>query len=338
MSARPGEYTNTVGNALILLCLMVGTAQAAAGLDAFDSGFPVHNEAALAQSFALPPLGTPQVLAPGQTQYRATLDWTNEFVVDNTGAESLTEDGETQRYAINLRRGFDSGGYGNFELGLTLPVVVNNGGVLDGIIQNYHDVFGFPNGGRQFAPKDRLLYRYTRNGETLLNVDRSGFSLGNIDLSAGWQVKPDLALRALLMLPTGDSDHLSGGNTGVALWLDFDPRIDPDSNWYGFISLGGSYNATSDVLPQFQRHAVLLGGGGIGYHLTGAFSLQAQFYAHSPLYKNTSESALRRMGLQGAFGGRYAFSQYFAFEAGFQEDLITNSSPDFSIHLGLVLR
>ncbi len=338
MTASLGECTNTIGKALILLCLTLGTAQATSGLDAFDSGFPVHNEAALAQSFALPPLGTPRVLAPGQTQYRATLDWTNEFVIDRSGAESLIEDGETQRYTLDLRHGFDGGNTGNFELGLTLPVGVNNGGVLDGIIQNYHRVFGFPNGGRNTAPHDRLLYQYTRNGQTVLNVDHSGTSVGDISLNAGWQVKPDLALRAMLKLPSGDHDHLNGGNMGGALWLDFDPRINPDSDWFGFISLGGSYNATSDVLPQYQRHAVLLGGGGLGYHLTDAFSLQAQFYAHSPLYKDTAESALRKMGLQGTFGGRYAFSPHLAFEAGFQEDLITDSSPDFSIHLGVVLR
>ena len=338
MSDLPRTLAAIAGKTLIFLCLGAASAQASAGLEAFDSGFPVQNEAALAQSFALPPLGTPRVLAPGHSQYRATLDWINEFVVDNTGTESLTEDGETQRYRLDLRHGFETGGYGNFELGLTLPVVVNNGGVLDGIIGNYHKVFGFPNGGRPYAPHDRLLYQYTRNGNALLNVDRSGTGVGDLALSAGWQVKPDLALRAMLKLPTGDSAHLTGGNTGGAVWLDFDPRINPDSDWFGFLSLGGSYNATSDVLPQYQRHAILLGGGGIGYHITDGFSLQAQAYVHSPLYKHTAEPSLHRMGLQGAFGGRYAFSPHVAVEAGFQEDLITTSSPDFSIHLGIVLR
>jgi len=337
MSARHHPRPLFVLKALFLLALSSSCAQASGSLDGFDSGFPVQNEAALAQSFALPPLGAPQVLAPGQTQLRATLDWTNEFVVDSRGGESLSEDGETQRYALDLRRGFGSSA-GRFELGLTLPVLVMNGGVLDGIIQNYHHAFGFPNGGRQYAPKDRVLYRYTRNGQTLLNVDRSGFTIGDVALNGGWQVKPDLALRAMLKLPTGSSQHLSGGNTGGALWLDFDPRINPDSNWYGFMSLGGSYNATSNVLPQYQRHAVLLGGFGLGYHLTPAFALQAQFYGHSPLYKHTAEPALHRVGLQGAFGGRYIVSPHAALEAGFQEDLVTDSAPDFSIHLGLVLR
>ncbi|HEU0195801.1 MAG TPA: DUF3187 family protein [Nevskiaceae bacterium] len=335
--------------AVALLCgavmlLPAASALAAGGDDAgFDTGFAVRNDSALSQVFALPPIGAPHVLAPGDGQFRADLDWTNEFVDQAAGSETLIEDGETQRYTLSLRRGFAGGPWGGYELGVSLPVIALNGGVLDGIIQNYHKLFGFPNGGRNLRPHDQVLYQYTRSGDTGLDtgldMDSSHTGLGDMTLSAGVQARPGLALRAELKLPTGASRYLEGGNLGGAVWLDFDPfEYLPPSRWFGFLSLGGSYNQTSAVLPELQRHAILLGGLGAGFHVTQKFALLAQFYAHSPLWKHTEISALRKMGLQGAFGGRYAFSRHLAFEAGFQEDLVTDSSPDFSIHLGAIVR
>ena len=63
--------------------------------------FPVDNQAALARAFALPALGQAGVLDRGQQRWRASLDWTNEFVVDQTADASVLEDGETQRYALD---------------------------------------------------------------------------------------------------------------------------------------------------------------------------------------------------------------------------------------------
>ncbi len=311
---------------------------AESSLSAFDTGFGVRNEAAVTQGIDLPRIGSAHVLTPGESQLRAQLDWSNEYVFQAGGSETYMADGETQRYVLDLRHGFAGGPWGGFELGVTVPLVVNNGGVMDGIIHNYHELFGFPDGGRGSRAHRQVEYRYTRAGVTGLGMTSSGFNVGDITLDAGVQAKPGLALRTEVKLPSGTANYLTGGNWGGALWLDYDPFVDVISRWYGFMSLGGSWNATSDVLPGLQRHAVLLGGAGLGFHITPAFSLLVQGYAHSPLYKKTAISALRKAGLQGTFGGRYAFSRHLAVEAGFEEDLVTNSSPDFGVHLGLVMR
>ncbi|MDE2148523.1 MAG: DUF3187 family protein [Gammaproteobacteria bacterium] len=303
--------------------------------DDFDAGFAVFNEAALTQGFALPEIGSARVLAPGQWQQRLALDWTNEFVTESAAdGETLIEDGETQRYGLGLRRGLAGG----FELGLELPVYLTGGGVLDGPIQSWHDFFGLPNGGRQFAPDNRILYRYQAAGRTRLNVDSSHAGIGDVRLTGGWQAAPQLALRALVKLPTGQTSHLTGGNAGGALWLDYEPMLNPRSRWYSFLSAGGSYSGGDQPLGDQARRWAALAGAGLGYHVVAGLALQAQLYYHSPLYRHSRLDALHRSGLQLAVGGRYTFSAHAAFEAGFQEDPVTNSSPDFSIHLALVLR
>lgn len=295
--------------------------------------FPVDNQAGLARSFALPELGAAEVRTPGHPLWRLALDWSNEFVVKQNTNESLTEDGETQRYALYYARGLGNG----FELNAELPLLITGGGVLDGIIQNWHDFWGLPNGGRQDAPHDRYLFQYVRDNRTLLKVDQGTAGLGDLELGAGWQALPALALRAMVKLPTGDAGKLTGGNAGGALWADYDP-FKGSARWFGFLSLGASYNARSEVLSAQQRRFVGFGGGGAGFRIFRPFALMAQLYGHTPLYSGSEIGALTRDGLQIAFGGRYDFNARTQLNLGFQEDLSVDTAPDFSIHLDVTLR
>lgn len=311
----------------------------AGGPAAAEAGFAVHNEGALARSTALPDLGEARVLSPGDRALSLTVDWTNEYVAQTRGTESLILDGETQRYAATLRYGVAP----DLEIGLSLPLLVTGGGALDGVIENWHRFWGLPNGGRDGAPRDRLLYQVQRDGQTRLQVGESTTALGDIALTGGWQLAQPMALRALIKLPTGDSHTLTGGNAGAALWLDWDPfaafggRGGDTGRWFGFVSGGASLNDRSDVLPEYQEQLVGFGGLGVGYRLFRPLAVIAQFYAHTPLYSGTELDALKRPGGQLSFGGRWTFSARTALDLGFQEDPITNSSPDFSIHLGLNL-
>ncbi|MDB5988442.1 MAG: hypothetical protein JWR16_3495 [Nevskia sp.] len=315
------RLTTTIG-----LLSVIGSAAA-------DALLPLTNQSALARSFALPELGAATVQAPGTNEFRFGLDWTNEFSehVTTNPSESLTLDGETQRYAWNWRHGLDHG----FDIGLQIPFFVTNGGVLDGIIHNYHELFSLPDGGRGNAPHHRLLYNYTQNGQTLLNVDHSATEFGDVQLQGGWQALPNLALRAMVKLPSGHSDHLTGGNLGSALWADYDPFAG-SQHWLGFVSAGGSVNNTGSVIAEQQHRLVGFGGAGVGYRIWQPFAVIAQFYAHSKLYGDSDLKPLRRMGLQGAFGGRYDINQHLAMNAGLQEDLVGESSPDISFHLSFV--
>jgi hypothetical protein len=308
-------------------------AAAAAGPARADLLLPVHNEGALARSFALPTLGDTEVLDPGQSRYRVALDWTNEYFADSNARESMTLDGETQRIALGWRGGVSP----NLELGVQLPILITGSGILDGVIENYHNVFGFPDGGRDRAPHGRYLYQYQRNGNTVLHVDTGTVDAGDAELSAGWQLQQGLALRGMVKLPSGREADLTGGNPGGALWLDYAP-LRGVPGWLSFLSAGGSYNGQSDVLSQQQHQWVAFGGAGLGYRLAPTFALFGQLYAHSQLYGDSDLKALRRDGLQLGIGVRGDLPHGASLTAGFQEDLITDSSPDISFHVDLAFR
>jgi hypothetical protein len=123
----------------------------------------------------------------------------------------------------------------------------------------------------------------------------------------------------------------------VALWIDAAMPFPADSRWRGFVSLGGSAAQKADILREQQSVGVALGGIGLSWRWTEALHLTAQVNAHSRLYRDSELKALKRPGVQIVFGGSYALLPNALLRLAVQEDAMPTSSPDFSVHMALVL-
>jgi hypothetical protein len=299
-------------------------------LPALATPFTTFNQAALSQGFALPVVGETTVLEAGASRSLWTLDLSSEYHEDQAGTESLTLDGETTRLAWRYTQGA-----GGWEWGFELPVVHVGGGFMDSFIEGWHDFFGLPNGGREFAPRDRYQYRYERDGAVVLDRSEEGWALGDVRLSAGWAVSETMVLRGELKLPTGDEDKLTGGVLGGAVWADW--ALPRTNGWSGFLSLGLSANDNSDVLEDQQKTLIPFGGIGMSYRLFEPLEVGVQYVMHGALYDDTEIDALKKPGGQLVFGGRWLGAGW-GLDLAVQEDIITHSSPDFSIHVGLRLQ
>jgi hypothetical protein len=297
---------------------------------AMAQAFVTSNQGALARNFALPALGAGEVLATGASQPRMTLDLTNDYLLAAAGSEEILFDGESERLALQYRRGVGDG----FEWGVEVPLLHVGGGFMDSFIENWHDWFGLPNGGRELAGRDRYEYRYRRHGATVFNFTQTGTSLGDVLLLGGWQWREGVALRAELKLPTGDEDQLTGGNPGGALWAD--AALPLGDALDGFVSAGLSVNARANLLEGQQKLVVPIGGAGLTWHALNDLDLGVQVDAHGPLYSDSELDALTRPGVQLVFGGAW-HRDTTRLDVGVQEDIVTQSSPDFSIHLALTL-
>lgn len=311
---------------------------AGASLPALGAGgnpfFSTANQGAFARGFLLPALGETRVLLQDDWSWRAQLDLTNDSYTAVAGNETITLDGETTHLSYVLRRGYQNG----WELGFEIPLYYQAGGFLDGFIEDWHGWFGLPNGGRELAPRDRYLYEVTDGNTVRYRNTETGAALGDVRLHAGWQWREGLMLRGALQFPSGDESRLAGGNFGATLWADWALPFAADSRWRGFLSAGGSYARRGEVLPDAQRQGVALSGLGFSYACTDALSLTAQLYAHSALYEGSQLETLRRPGLQASFGGSYQLRDNALLRVAVQEDPVTASSPDFSVHLALELR
>lgn len=310
-----------------------------AGLCAADSlAQPLHfaNQSPLAIVYGLPTARGPQVLADKKQELSFTVDFTSHYVSRNKANESLVLDGETTRAAINYRRGFSQG----LELRIEVPFIDHSGGFSDGAIDDFHDFTGFSDGGRADGPRDRQLYQYTRNGQTLLQVDDSPSGIGDIrlgvakvlDLSESLQT----SLNAELKLPTGDADKLTGSNsTDLALWLSAG-RSDFLFNGFSVVAAaGGLYTGEGDVLADQRQQGVGFGWLTLGYRLFQPLVLKAQLYMHSALYDQSRIDALEGVAVQGGAGLTWAFSKVTALDAAIIEDLNPEASSDVSFNLSL---
>jgi hypothetical protein len=312
--------------------LAAGAAQA--------EGYALFNQSSFARAAALPALNAAPVLAVGESEAQVALDWSSEYYEAQSGTESLSLDAETQRYALRYRRGFGGSvvSVNGWEWGVELPLLSSGGGSLDSLIENWHDTFGLPNGGRENAPRDRYLIRYQRDGQTLLDLSEGESGLGDARLSLAAALGERWVVRALLQLPTGDADRLSGGHAGGALWADYSLGLGETERYRLSLSGGLSASATDGPLGELQQPLVAVAGasfsGPLWPALLGATEGVLQLDAHSALYQDSELEPLGGDSLQVAFGLRLP-TPLGRLELAIQEDLAVNTAPDFSLHFAL---
>lgn len=134
------------------------------------------------QIYGLPPIGDASLLPARKSDVRLIVDLANNYVKDSNPRESILLDGESTRITLDARYGIAR----QFELGVTIPYIILSGGFLDDFIDWYHSTFGFPQGGRDQAPRNRLLYVYHHDGQQRLKIESSSAGLGDISLTGGW--------------------------------------------------------------------------------------------------------------------------------------------------------
>jgi hypothetical protein len=302
--------------------------------------FYTQNQSPVIQIYGLPSIGEPSVVPARKTDLRLIMDLANNFVEDRNQRESILLDGQSTRISLDARYGLSR----NFEVGLAIPYIVERGGFTDGFLDWFHNTFGFPGGGRDHAPKNRLLYQYQKDQQVLLKVDNSSHGIGDIQLTGGFQLyqspmEPSraISLRTSLKLPTGDSQQLHGsGSTDLSLWITAGEGFRPGIGPITLFGAGGVMGMTDgDVLKDQQRNWAGFGVLGLGWSPARWVALKIQANGHTSFYKNSGLEELNGSSVQLTIGGTFAFSKNIALDFGFTEDLLIRTSPDVVFHLAL---
>lgn len=337
---QPKTYlTARYAISLLLMCLALFPSRIARA--AAITPFQTFDQSPLVQIYGLPAPGRAKLLGRGEMEARVSLDMANNFAPSETVRERIMLDGESYRTTLALSRGFAD----CFELGLELPIVSQSGGFLDGFIEGWHHFFHLPNSSRADEPRNRLLYRYDKDGLTRLNFTDRSTGIGDLRLTGGLRLYRDkasaLALQAQLKFPTGNSARLTGsGSTDFALWVSGDHDFDLGSwgNAGIFGSLGALAKTEGDVLRGQQRPAVGFGDIGAGWSPLERLALKLQLSSHTPFYKGSDLVELGSFSTILVIGGTIAFSERIALDIGVSEDVVVEASPDTSFHLSLTTR
>ncbi len=140
---------------------------------------------------------------------------------DNSGIYIL--DAEHYRTGIAIRRGLTP----RVQVEAVVSIISIQGGILDGLIEGFHDTFSFGQAGRTGVPRDAFLtYVRTPDREIFVNQD-PGVELSDTVLGVKVNLlKPNegrqfhLAIEGLVKVPTGSEDALlSSGSVDVGAQL-----------------------------------------------------------------------------------------------------------------------
>ena len=302
--------------------------------------FQTANQSPLVRIFGLPAIGAASVIPAGRTEGTLSLDASNNFAPGSAAGERVMLDGETYRFALAARYGIAPG----FEIGLTIPVLTNSGGFLDGFIEGFHDLFGFTQGKRKSYPKDRLNYEYTRAGDRQVLVNDGSTGIGDVRLSGAWKVYDDgrenprqVALHGSIKFPTGNSHRLFGsGSTDFALWVTAgdDYRL-PIGHLTLYAAGGGLVMTDGDVLRDQQRNLVGFGSLGVGWSPLEWLALKFQADGHTSFYGGSDLVQVNSGSVQLTTGGTIGFTRDTFLDVGISEDVVLDASPDVVFHLAL---
>lgn len=303
---------------------------------AIDGPLRVRNASPASQIFGLPrALGGALLRSDHELTFNTEI--ANVFTSDVEDGSFAFFDGETVTMTAGYRRPLGR----RFEIGIEVPYVIHHGGRLDRVIDEFHDLFGFPQGGRDDAQRNKIDYVIRSAGTSYIDFQDSKESLGDIRFSGafGWLQEVDraLALRGSLKLPTGDADKLTGSDgTDLAVWIDF-----TDRRWLSRLGLeltmtgGVLLMEEGELVPEEQNDVALFGHLGLSYPITARWTLKAQLDGHTELI-GTGLDQVSGEALQGSVGARFAFNRKFWTDVALSEDLVSDSSPDvvFQLLLG----
>jgi len=313
----------------------------ALAIEQIPEPFFIRNQSPIIQIFGLPPTEGGQITPPERTKIRLVMDVANNFTEDKSAEESLLFDGETSRITLSLRHGFSD----EWEAGIDIPVVSHQGGMLDGLIENWHNTFGLPQGGRDDAPRNRLHYFYRDEGEEKegLNFSNSGTGLGDTTIYLAYQLTHDtssrryIALRGGIKLPSGDSDNLRGsGGTDVHLRLSIsDAESLKNYNVSLFGSMGLLWLEKGEVLRSKQRQKVGFGSVGLGWTPINWLTLKLQIDGHTKFFSASHLKQIDSSSAQLAIGGAIRISEQLVIDLCVVEDIIVDTAPDVTFHAAL---
>src|SRR5215831_1452708 len=171
--------------------------------------FPTTDQNPFLTGFGLPKPYTARIAAH-DTAIATTLNWSNVELAQQSASEFLIADAESQEWRFAVEHAWTD----KFAVRLDVPYRKIGGGSLDHFIEQWHSLFGMPNGKRDLLPRDVYRIDYERNGSTLASFDESASGLGDVALAMGYQMvaskEAALSLWGSLKFPTGDSGKLLG--------------------------------------------------------------------------------------------------------------------------------
>jgi hypothetical protein len=212
--------------------------------------------------------------------------------------------------------------------------MANGRGELDALIEDWHDLFGFPQGERDDFPRDQINIEYQRDGVVEYSQTESSSGLGDISLSIGYQPPGQTGYFAGIELPTGSESDFTGNEAvDLAFWFAREFEAGPQSNAYGM--LGVSFPGDDGGLEGLIADRIWVAQLGFDYRFNESVVGTAQLDLHG---ETVDDSGMRAFGesMQIQLGlGFLKLIENYRLDLFFSEDILVDSAPDITFGLRL---
>ena len=293
-------------------------------------GLATRDQNPMLQAYYLPGIGFSA--QPGW-QYSHSLFISNTFRTQSINNETLVIDVENYRYDFAIAYQLN-----HWRLNTKIPLIINGGGTLDGLIEGWHDLFGLPQRGRKSNPDDQINIEYINNGQTVYLQNSADNDIGDIEVSLSYQLSSDedqsTELSLGIELPTGSVETNSGNEaTDIAVSLTHKRTATELTSLYGLIAYS-HLGKGGQLAEQLKNRAWVLQLG-VEHRFMANVTGILQLDMHSALIKGSSLKAFgNSMQMQVGFQFSNLIKNY-NLDLFFSEDILPGSAPDITFGIRL---
>jgi hypothetical protein len=288
---------------------------------------------------------TPSTLARGENQLQIGTTWANvwaneelQFDPENGMLGSFLLDYESMDANISYAHGLSD----IFQIELEYEQRWRFGGVMDGLIEGFHDLFGLGQSGRDLWPRNRFfIFVESDDGSPPLVIGESGrgsFSRAVLatlqhNVTCGTARIPALSWSATARYAIGD-EALEGSARDLALSVAASRRF---GEFYVYLTLGYAWYGTDAIydIPLEDTQFTILAAG--EWRFKPRMSMILQFMTTEGVA--TDFDPFSKTSNEVVFGWKWELRQAGVLEIGLLENIVSfNNSPDFGFHAAFTQR
>ena len=283
----------------------------------------------LTLGYAGPESSFPMIQKQGAWRWQMATNIANTVQADSNAmsGDNILIDAETTAIRLAVEYGLAE----RWSMVVDLPYINHGKGRLDGAVNEFHDIFGFPDGPRGDRPEDLFEVSYQRDEQYLVNVARPQSGFGDMGVSLIYSLDKswvqDLKVGSKLKVPTGNPSRLTGSGThDIAFWLS---ATNPLGNQFShFLTLGGTLiEQDRGLLSDMRNSGYGFLSYGVAWRYSPAIDLKIQLDTRSAIYKQTALLPLRSATTV-SFGGVLRLSNNYILEIAIAEDIAVGTAPD----------
>jgi hypothetical protein len=276
-----------------------------------------------------------QTQEEGKLALSVISQYSNSFENGSSNTQKVVIDGELWRNSAVARYGLTR--YSDIEI--EIPIMYASGGFMDPLIEHYHALFGFPNGGRDKRPDNAYEVNVFSNGMEAYNLEGNHVGLGDIPVIFTQQLLeedgkcPALSVRFGIEFPTGsESSGFGNGKIDVGGGV---LAQHTSGRWtttgavdYVYAGNASAFAAAGlEPAPQFDGQL------GLEYRWSDGASLLGGLVLDSPVTQDIHLKEIDKPILSLDLGVAWDVAQRSQIFFGFTEDLVAASGPDFTLNL-----